>query len=61
MKSIASYNWCKIVYDNTREADHKWKVAQRLRMDIPIVMGCSLFLMIRTVVSPIHFHMLSFN
>jgi hypothetical protein len=29
MKFIASYNWCKILYDNTREADHKWKVAQR--------------------------------
>jgi hypothetical protein len=46
MKAIASYNWCKIVYDNTREAGHKWKVARRLRMDRPTVMGCSLFLMV---------------
>jgi hypothetical protein len=55
-RAIASYNWCKIVYDNTREAGRKWKVARHLRMDMPTVMGCSLFLMVRTVVSPIHFH-----
>jgi hypothetical protein len=46
--AIAGYNWCKIVYDNTREAGRKWKVAQRLGMDSPTVLGCSLFLMVRT-------------
>jgi hypothetical protein len=60
-RAIASYNWCKIVYDHMREAGHKWKVARCLGMDRPIVMSCSLFLMVRTVVSPIHFHMLFIN
>jgi hypothetical protein len=26
ISAIAGYNWCKIVYNNTREAGHKWKV-----------------------------------
>jgi hypothetical protein len=59
MGAIAGYSWCKIVYDNTREAGRKWKVARRLGMDRSAVMGCSLFLMVQTVISPIHFHMLS--
>jgi hypothetical protein len=46
MKAIASYNWCKIIYDNTREAGHKSKVARRLGMAVPTVFGCSLFLMV---------------
>jgi hypothetical protein len=46
MRAIAGYNWCKIVYDNTRELDRKWKVAWWLGMDRPDVLGCSLFLMI---------------
>jgi hypothetical protein len=61
MKAIASYNWCKIVYDNTREADRKWKVARRLRMDRPAVLGCSLFLMVQTVIIQIHFCLLCYN
>jgi hypothetical protein len=48
MRAIISYNWCKIIYDNTREASCKWKVARRLGMDGPVVLGCSLFLMVRT-------------
>jgi hypothetical protein len=47
-RAIAGYNWCKIMYDNTREAGHKWKLARHLRMDKPIVLGCSLFLMVRS-------------
>jgi hypothetical protein len=46
MRAIASYNSCKIVYDNMREAGRKWKVARRLGMDRPAVLGCSLFLMV---------------
>jgi hypothetical protein len=45
-RAIASYNWCKIIYDNTREAGRKWKVARHLGMDKSVVMGCSLFLMV---------------
>jgi hypothetical protein len=48
MSAIAGYSWYKIVYDNMREAGCKWKVAQRLRMDRPVVLGRSLFLMVRT-------------
>jgi hypothetical protein len=48
MRAIASYNWCKIIYDNVREAGHKWKVAQHLGMDKLDVLGCSLFLMVQT-------------
>jgi hypothetical protein len=47
-RAIAGYNWCKIVYDNTREAGRKWKVARCRRMDMPTILGCSLFLMVRT-------------
>jgi hypothetical protein len=61
MKAIASYNWCKIVYDNTREASRKWKVAGRLGMDRVAVMGCSLLLKVRTVVIQIHFRLLYYN
>jgi hypothetical protein len=61
MKVIASYNWCKIVYDNTREASRMWKVARRLRMDKPTVMGCLLFLMVQTIVIQIHFYLLYCN
>jgi hypothetical protein len=42
MSAIVDYNWCKIIYDNMREAGCKWKVAQRLGMDILVVLGCSL-------------------
>jgi hypothetical protein len=45
-RAIASYNWCKIIYDNTREASRKWKVARCLRMDMPPIMGRSVFLMV---------------
>jgi hypothetical protein len=45
---IAGYNWCKIVYDNMREAGHKWKVAWCLRTGMSNVLGCSLFLMVQT-------------
>jgi hypothetical protein len=55
-RAIDGYNWCKIIYDNTREADRKWKVAQHLRMDMPALLGCSLFLMVRSVISAIHLH-----
>jgi hypothetical protein len=48
MSAIAGYNWCKIIYDNTREACCKWKVARHLGMDRSVVLGCSLFLMVRT-------------
>jgi hypothetical protein len=48
MSTIAGYNWCKIVYDNTREVGRKWKVALHLKMDRPVVLGCSLFLMVQT-------------
>jgi hypothetical protein len=58
MKSIASYNWCKIIYVKLREACRKWKVARRLRIDRPTVMGCSLFLMVQTIVIQIHFRLL---
>jgi hypothetical protein len=47
-RAIAGYNWCKIVYDDTREAGRKWKVAQHLGMDRPVVLGYSLFLMLWT-------------
>jgi hypothetical protein len=46
MRAIAGYNWCKIIYDNTREACRKWKVAQCLEMDRATVLGYSLFLMV---------------
>jgi hypothetical protein len=45
-RAIAGYNWCKIVYDDTREAGRRWKVAQHLGMDRPVVLGYSLFLML---------------
>jgi hypothetical protein len=45
-KAIVRYNWCEIVYDNTREADHKWKIARQLRMEKQVVLGCSIFLMV---------------
>jgi hypothetical protein len=48
MRAIAGYNCCKIIYDNTREAGRKWKVARRLGTDIPTIPGCSLFLMVQT-------------
>jgi hypothetical protein len=47
-RAIVGYNWCKIIYDNMREAGRKWKVDRHLRMDRPNVLGCSLFLMVRT-------------
>jgi hypothetical protein len=46
MSAIDSYNWCKIVYDSTREAGRKWKVVRHLRMDSLAIMGFSLFLMV---------------
>jgi hypothetical protein len=61
MKAIDSYNCCKIIYDNTREVGRKWKVARRLGIDMSAVLGCSLFLLVRTVVNPFHFRMLYFN
>jgi hypothetical protein len=46
MSAIAGYNWCKIVYDNTKEAGRKSKVARCLIMNRPTILGCSLFLMV---------------
>jgi hypothetical protein len=39
-RDIARYNRCKIMYDNTRKVGRKWKMARRLGMDRPTVMGC---------------------
>jgi hypothetical protein len=58
MMAITGYNWYKIVYDNTREADRKWKMARHLGMDKPIVLGCSLFLMVRTCYKFTIFHII---
>jgi hypothetical protein len=55
MMAIAGYNWCKINYDNTREADRKWKMDWQLGMEKLVVLGCSLFLMVRPVIPALHF------
>jgi hypothetical protein len=46
LEAIAGYNWCKIVFDNLRDAGRQWTLCKRLKKDKPSILGCSIFLIV---------------
>jgi hypothetical protein len=58
MDAIVGYNWCKIVFDNLRDAGRQWTLCRRLKKDKPPILGCSIFLIVSYCYHPNTFHLL---
>jgi hypothetical protein len=58
LEAIAGYNWCKIVFDNLRDAGHEWTLCRRLKKDKPPILGWFIFLIVGYYYDPNTFHLL---